>query len=128
MNDQIENTETVDNTTIEQETPTSQQEFSASDNTEATAIEGTSLGNLESLLHIPLEVSVELGRVKLPLHSVVRISRGSIIQLNKDADSLVDILANGSVFARGEVIKANGKLGIRIIDIVTPAERIQSLT
>jgi len=84
--------------------------------------------NLESLMHIPLEVSVELGRIKLPLHSVVRIGRGTILQMGKEADSLVDILANGSIFARGEVVRANGKLGVRITDIVTPAERIRSLS
>lgn len=84
--------------------------------------------NLESLLHIPLEVSVELGRIKLPLHSVVRIGRGTVLQMQKEADSQVEILANGSIFARGEVVKANGKLGVRITDIVTPAERIRSLS
>ncbi len=84
--------------------------------------------NLESLMHIPLEVSVELGRVKLPLHSVVRIGRGTVLQMQKEADSQVDILANGSIFARGEVVKADGKLGVRITNIVTPAERIRALS
>ena len=84
--------------------------------------------NLESLMHISLEVSVELGRVKLPLHSVVRIGRGTVLQMQKEADSQVDILANGSIFARGEVVKADGKLGVRITDIVTPGERIHALS
>lgn len=84
--------------------------------------------NLESLMHIPLEVSVELGRVKLPLHEVVRIGRGTVLQMGKEADSQVDILANGSIFARGEVVKADGKLGVRITNIVTPAERIRALS
>ncbi len=84
--------------------------------------------NLESLMHIPLEVSVELGRVKLPLHSIVRIGRGTVLPMQKEADSQVDILANGSIFARGEVVKADGKLGVRITNIVTPAERIRALS
>ncbi|ATX82905.1 flagellar motor switch protein FliN/FliY [Mariprofundus ferrinatatus] len=84
--------------------------------------------NLESLMHIPLEVSVELGRVKLPLHSVVRIARGTVLQMGKEADSQVDIMANGSIFARGEVVKANGKLGVRITNIVTPEERVRALS
>ena len=84
--------------------------------------------NLESLMHIPLEVSVELGRVKLPLHSVVRIGRGTVLPMGKEADSQVEILANGSIFARGEVVKADGKLGVRITNIVTPAERIRALS
>ena len=84
--------------------------------------------NLEAMMHIPLEISVELGRVKLPLHSVVRIGRGTVLQMQKEADSQVEILANGSIFARGEVVKADGKLGVRITDIVTAAERINSLS
>ena len=89
---------------------------------------GSGSSNLESLMHIPLEISVELGRVKLPLHSVVRIARGTVLQMEKEADSQVDILANGSIFARGEVVKADGKLGVRITNIVTPAERVRALS
>lgn len=84
--------------------------------------------NMASLMHIPLELSIELGRVKMPLHSVVRLGRGTVLQMGKEADSQVDILANGSIFARGEVVKADGKLGVRITNIVTPAERIRSLS
>lgn len=91
-------------------------------------IQENSLSNMESLMHISLEVSVELGRVKLPLHSVVRIGRGTVLQMQKEADSQVDILANGSIFARGEVVKADGKLGVRITNIVTSAERIRALS
>lgn len=109
MNDQ---TETIEQQAVEQKEAPKEQNPS----------------NLESLLHIPLEVSVELGRIRLPLHSVVRIGRGTVLQMNKEADSQVEILANGSIFARGEVVKANGKLGVRITDIVTPAERIRSLS
>lgn len=84
--------------------------------------------NLEALMHVPLEVSVELGRVKVPLHTVVRMGRGTVLKLQKEADALVDILANGAVFARGEVVKADGKLGVRITDVVPPAERIRALS
>jgi len=84
--------------------------------------------NLEALMHVPLEVSVELGRVKIPLHTVVRMGRGTVLKLQKEAEALVDILANGAVFARGEVVKADGKLGVRITDVVPPAERIRALS
>ena len=84
--------------------------------------------NLEALMHVPLEVSVELGRVKVPLHTVVRMGRGTVLKLQKEADALVEILANGAVFARGEVVKADGKLGVRITDVVPPAERIRALS
>jgi len=84
--------------------------------------------NLEALMHVPLEVSVELGRVKIPLHTVVRMGRGTVLKLQKEAEALVDILANGAVFARGEVVKADGKLGVRITDVVPAAERIRALS
>jgi len=84
--------------------------------------------NLEALMHVPLEVSVELGRVKVPLHTVVRMGRGTVVKFQKEAEALVEILANGSVFARGEVVKADGKLGVRITDVVPPAERIRALS
>jgi len=83
--------------------------------------------NLEAILHVPLEISVELGRVELPLHVVARLSRGTVVDLKKEAGAEVDILANGQVFARGEVVSADGKLGVRIVDIVPPGERIRSL-
>ena len=84
--------------------------------------------NLEALMHVPLEVSVELGRVKVPLHTVIRMGRGTVLKLQKEAEALVDILANGAVFARGEVVKADGKLGVKITDVVPPAERIRALS
>jgi len=84
--------------------------------------------NLEVLMHIPLEVSVELGRIKTPLHTVVRLGRGSVLRMQKEANAEVDILANGAVFARGEVVKADGKLGVRITDVIPPAERIRALS
>ena len=83
--------------------------------------------NLEALMHIPLEVSVELGRVNVPLHTIVRMGRGAVLKLNKEAESRVEVLANGAVFARGEVVKADGKLGVRITEVVPPSERIRVL-
>lgn len=83
--------------------------------------------NLEAIMHVPLEVSVELGRVELPLHAVARLHRGMVVDLNKEANAEVEILANGRVFARGEVVSADGKLGVRVVEIVPPGERIRSL-
>jgi len=83
--------------------------------------------NLEAIMHIPLEVSVELGRVRMPLHEVMRLSRGTVLQLHKEANATVEILANGTVFAQGEVVKADGKLGVRVTEVVSPAERVRAL-
>ncbi len=83
--------------------------------------------NLEAILHVPLEVSVELARITMPLHTVARLHRGMVVELNKDANAEVDILANGLVFARGEVVSIDGKLGVRVIEVVPASERIRSL-
>jgi len=111
MSDEIQQTEQVE----QKDKPQAAQEESPSP-------------NLEALMHVPLEVSVELGRVKVPLHTVIRMGRGTVLKLQKEAEALVDILANGAVFARGEVVKADGKLGVRITDVVPPAERIRALS
>ncbi|MDX8381982.1 MAG: FliM/FliN family flagellar motor switch protein [Ghiorsea sp.] len=84
--------------------------------------------NLEAIMHVPLDISVELGRVELPLHVVSRLHRGMVLDLKKEANAEVDILANGRVFARGEVVSADGKLGVRVVEIVPQGDRIQSLS
>jgi len=83
--------------------------------------------NLEVIMHVPLEISVELGRVDMPLHAVTRLGRGTVVDLKKEANTEVNILANGQVFARGEVVTADGKLGVRIVDVIPPGERVKSL-
>jgi len=83
--------------------------------------------NLEAIMHVPLEVSVELARISMPLHAVSRLHRGMVVELNKDANAEVDILANGLIFARGEVVSIEGKLGVRVIEVVPASDRIRSL-
>lgn len=93
-----------------------------------TARPATAAGpNLESIMHIPLQVSVELGRVQLPLHAVARLGRGAVVDLQKEAGAPVEICANGRAFARGEIVSADGKLGVRILEILPAGERIQTL-
>lgn len=84
--------------------------------------------NLEAIMHVPLEISVELGRVRLPLHTLARLNRGMVIELNKEANAEVHILANGSIFAKGEVVTTGDKLGVRITEIVPATARINSLS
>lgn len=95
--------------------------------------ESTELGeegarpNLEVIMHVPLEISVELGRIDMPLHAVTRLGRGTVVDLKKEANAEVSLLANGQVFARGEVVTADGKLGVRIVDVIPAGERVKSL-
>jgi len=84
--------------------------------------------NLEAIMHVPLEISVELGRVQLPLHVIARMNRGMVIEMNKDANAEVQILANGSIFAKGEVVSTGDKLGVRITEIVPASARIDTLS
>jgi flagellar motor switch protein FliN/FliY len=83
--------------------------------------------NLDSLLDIPVEISVEIGRTKMAIGELLSLSKGSIIELNKVAGESVDIYVNGKLLGKGEIVVVNERLGVRIMDIVTPKERVQKL-
>jgi flagellar motor switch protein FliN/FliY len=82
---------------------------------------------LEFILDIPLEVTVELGRSKMLIGELLQLSQGSVIELNKLAGEPLDILVNQKLVARGEVVVINEKFGIRLTDIISPAERVKQL-
>lgn len=82
---------------------------------------------LELLLDIPLEISVELGRMKMQVRDVVELGSGSIIEIDKAAGEPVDVLVNGRLVARGEVVVIEDNFGVRITEILTPQERLQRL-
>ncbi|HCD99973.1 MAG TPA: flagellar motor switch protein FliN [Armatimonadetes bacterium] len=84
-------------------------------------------GSLELLLDIPLEISVELGRVKMLVKDVVELGTGSIIEIDKAAGEPVDVLVNGRLVARGEVVVIEDNFGVRITEILTPQERLTKL-
>jgi flagellar motor switch protein FliN/FliY len=83
--------------------------------------------NLEMLLDVDLELSVSFGRTTLVLQEVLKLSSGSIVELNRSASDPVELLVNDSVVARGEVVVVDGNYGIRITEVVSPRERIRSL-
>lgn len=83
--------------------------------------------NIDSLLDIPVEVWVEIGRTKMVIGELLSLSRGSIIELNKVAGESVDIYVNEKLLGKGEIVVVNERLGVRIIEIVTPKERVQKL-
>jgi len=82
---------------------------------------------LRSLLDIPLEISVEIGRTKMLLGDLLQITQGSTIELDKLESEPVEILVNGRHIARGEIVLMGDKFGVRIIDIISPEERIKRL-
>jgi flagellar motor switch protein FliN/FliY len=82
---------------------------------------------IELLLDVPLELSVELGRTRMSIQELLSLGPGSVIELDKVAGEPLDILVNNRLVARGEAVVVNDKFGIRITDIVSPAERIARL-
>jgi flagellar motor switch protein FliN len=83
--------------------------------------------NMDNLLDVPVEISVEIGRTKMAIGELLSLSKGSIIELNKVAGESVDIYVNGKLLGKGEIVVVNERLGVRIMDIVTPKERVQKL-
>lgn len=83
--------------------------------------------NLEMLLDVDLELSVSFGNTTLVLQDVLKLSSGSIVELNRSASDPVELLVNDAVIARGEVVVVDGNYGIRITEVVSPRERIRSL-
>jgi flagellar motor switch protein FliN/FliY len=83
--------------------------------------------NMDSLLDISVEISVEIGRTKMAIGQLLSLSKGSIIELNKIAGESVDILVNGKLLGKGEIVVVNERLGVRIVEIASPKERVQEL-
>jgi len=82
---------------------------------------------LDFILDIPLDVSVELGRVKMLVNDLLQLGQGSIIELNKPSGEPVEIYINNKLIARGEVVVVDEKLGIRVTDVISALERVKSL-
>ena len=83
--------------------------------------------DLDFILDIPLEVTVEMGRTKMLINDLLQIGQGSVIELNRLAGEPLDILVNNKLVARGEVVVVGEKFGIRLTDIVSPMERVKRL-
>jgi flagellar motor switch protein FliN/FliY len=83
--------------------------------------------NMEFLLDIPLEVTVELGRTKMLINDMLKLGQGSVIELSKLAGESLEILANRKPIARGEVVVVNDKYGVRLTEVISAMERIEGL-
>jgi len=83
--------------------------------------------NMEFLLDISLDVTVELGRTKMLINDMLKLGQGSVIELSKLAGESLDILANQKPIARGEVVVVNDKYGVRLTEVISPMERIERL-
>jgi flagellar motor switch protein FliN/FliY len=83
--------------------------------------------NLSLILDIPLRVSVELGRTKMVVNDLLNLGQGSVIELNKLAGEPMEVYVNDKMVARGEAVVVNEKFGVRLTDIISPAERVEQL-
>jgi flagellar motor switch protein FliN len=83
--------------------------------------------DIELVLDIPVQLTVELGRTKVPIKDILQIAQGSVVELDAVAGDPLDVFINGCLIAQGEVVVVNDKFGIRLTDIVTPSERIRKL-
>jgi len=84
-------------------------------------------GNIDFILDIPLEITVELGRTKMLINKLLKLGQGSVIELSKLAGDTLEILANQKLIARGEVVVVNEKYGVRLTEVVSPTERLERL-
>jgi flagellar motor switch protein FliN len=85
----------------------------------------TSHNDLDMILDIPVQLTVELGRTKMPIKNLLQLAQGSVVELSGLAGEPLDVLINGFLIAQGEVVVVNDKLGIRLTDIITPSERLR---
>lgn len=82
---------------------------------------------IDMIMDIPVTLTVELGRTKIAIRSLLQLAQGSVVELDGLAGEPMDVLVNGTLIAQGEVVVVNDKFGIRLTDIITPAERIRRL-
>jgi flagellar motor switch protein FliN len=82
---------------------------------------------LDVILDVPVTLSLEVGRTRLPIRSLLQLNQGSVVELERAAGEPLDVFVNGTLVAHGEVVVVNEKFGIRLVDVVSPAERIRKL-
>jgi flagellar motor switch protein FliN/FliY len=84
--------------------------------------------DINMVLDIPVQLSVELGRTKVPIKHILQLGQGSVVELDALAGEPMDVLVNGYLIAQGEVVVVNDKFGIRLTDVVTPSERLRRIS
>jgi flagellar motor switch protein FliN/FliY len=83
--------------------------------------------NLEVILDVPVTLSMEVGRTRIPIRNLLQLNQGSVVELDRAAGEPLDVFVNGTLVAHGEVVVVNEKFGIRLTDVISPADRIRKL-
>ncbi|MAT64055.1 MAG: flagellar motor switch protein FliN [Gammaproteobacteria bacterium] len=88
---------------------------------------GSDEANLDLILDIPVTIAMEIGRTRISIRNLLQLNQGSVVELDRLAGEPMDVLVNGTLVAHGEVVVVNEKFGIRLTDVVSPAERVKKL-
>lgn len=83
--------------------------------------------NLEVVLDIPVRLSMEVGNTNITIRKLLQLSKGSVVELTRTAGEPLDVMVNGTLVAQGEVVVVNDKFGVRLLDVISPEQRIQSI-
>jgi flagellar motor switch protein FliN/FliY len=83
--------------------------------------------NLDVILEVPVTLSLEVGRARLPIRNLLQLNQGSVVELERGAGESLDVFVNGTLIAHGEVVVINDRFGVRLTDVVSPSERIRRL-
>ena len=129
MNEEVGDTvdpvlDEVPEATVEQAAPLP--ELQAEPSPASTTAVGAEI-NLDALMDVQVTLSVEIGRSKLPIKQLISLNQGSVVELERGVNEPLDLMVNGTLIARGEVVVVDGQFGLRLIDIVSPSERLQKL-
>jgi len=92
-----------------------------------TGLQTTGETNLDAILDIRVTLSMEIGRTEIPIQNLLQLNQGSVVELDRLAGEPMDVLINGTLIAHGEVVVVNEKFGIRLTDVISPAERVRKL-
>jgi flagellar motor switch protein FliN/FliY len=112
----------VDKRTVE---PVDLEEFEDANQSASASFNGRP--DLDVILDIPVTISMEVGRTPITIRNLLQLNQGSVIELDRLAGEPLDVLVNGTLIAHGEVVVVNDKFGIRMTDVISPAERIKKL-
>lgn len=128
MNDETESAETEEDPWAEAMNEQADSEAAGFENLSDDAVESDDEINLDVILDVPVDISMEIGRTKISIRNLLKLNQGSVIELDRLAGEPMDVLVNGTLIAHGEVVVVvNDKFGIRLTDVISPVERIKKL-
>lgn len=90
-------------------------------------LDGAAEMNLDVILDVPVTMTLEVGRARIPIRNLLQLNQGSVVELERAAGDPLDVYINGTLIAQGEVVVVNDRFGVRLTEVVSPAERIRRL-